>query len=255
VKKQNGGKSMITSTTANSFVLCDHIVEPVRKRFPDDDEMESLARLILDRSIKGWEVVDACGDEVRQTVLVFRKVRDPRVIPRYTIEKLEVGPDGDEMKALNDRLWQRLAENWVPACIVDSLISRPIIIYRKSYEPCSNTQLRLVTVPISLFEHTTTALVHELVTQEMKNDLTLQCVMHGGLSPTLVLMSKTNDTAYQYTVEHAFGGVFNNQRTLTDLIESRVNSGWDVCGMFEDAFISPCVIFRRATQKVPIWTR
>lgn len=245
---------MITSTTANSFVLCDHIVEPVRKRFPDDDEMESLARLILQRSLEGWEIVDACGDEVRQTLLVFSKVRDPRIIPRYTIETLDVPAGIDEVSYINERLWQKLAENWVPACIVDSLISKPIVVYRKSDRPCSDMQLKLVTVPIGLFEHTATTIEHEIVSQEMKNGLTLQCILHGGLSPTLVLLTKQNETPYQYAVEHAFGGVFNNKKTLTEIIESRAHNGWTACGMFEDAFISPCVIFRKATQKVPIWT-
>lgn len=243
---------MISSTTANSFVLCDHIVEPVHKRAPGEDEMESLARIILQRSLEGWEIVDACGDEVRQTVLVFRKVRDPRITPRYTIEEFEPPAGIDEVSALNERLWQRLAENWLPACIVDSLISKPIIVYRKSYEPCSDMQVKLVTVPIGVFEHTQTTIEHELVSQEMKNNLTLQCVVHGGLSPTLVLVSKQNETPYQYAVEHAFGGVLNNKKALTEIIENRSANGWNACGMFEDAFISPCVIFRRATQKVPL---
>jgi hypothetical protein len=247
------GTKMISSTSANSFILCDHIVEPVRKRFPDDDEMESMARLILTRSLEGWEIVDGCGDEVRQTVLVFRKVRDPRIIPRYTIETLEVPAGTDELTALNERLWQRLAENWLPTCIADSLISKPVIVYRKSYESCSNMQVKLVTVPIGLFEHTATSLEHELVTQQVKNNLTLQCVVHGGLSPTLVLVSKQNDMPYQYAVEHAFGGVFNNKKTLTEIIENRTYNGWEACGMFEDAFISPCVIFRRALQQMPLW--
>ena len=237
---------MISSTTANSFVLCDYLAEPVRKRYPDDDEMESLARLILQRSLEGWEIIDACGDEVRQTLLVFSKVRDPRVIPRYTIETLEVPAGIDEVSYITERLWQKLAENWIPACIVDSLISKPIVVYRKSTVPCSDMQLKLVTVPIGLFEHTATTIEHELVSQEMKNDLTLQCVLHGGLSPTLVLLSKQSDTSYQYAVEHAFGGVFNNKKTLMEIIENRSNNGWTPCGMFEDAFISPCVIFRKA---------
>jgi len=236
---------MITSTTANSFVLCDHIVEPVRKRFPEEDEMESLARIILQRSLEGWEIVDTCGDEVRQTLMVLRKIRDPRAVLRYTIETLDVPAGIDEVSYISERLWQRLAENWIPACIVDSLISKPVVVYRKSYEPCSDMQIKLVTVPIGLFEHTATTIEHELASQEMKNDLTLQCVVHGGLSPTLVLMTKPKGKNYQYAVEHAFGGVFNNKKTLMEIVENRTSNGWTPCGTFEDAFISPCVIFKK----------
>lgn len=244
---------MISSTTANSFILCNHVVEPIQRR-PDEDEMESLARVILDRSLKGWEIVDACGDEIRQTALVFRKVRDPRITPRYTIEKLELPSGQDEMTALNERLWQRIAENWLPACIVDSLVSQPIVVYRKSYDNCSNMQVRLVTVPISFFEHTATALEHELATQQVKNNLTLQCVVHGGLSPTLVMATKQIEQPYRYAVDHVFAGILNQKQTLTDLIEQRAYNGWEACGLFEDSFISPCAIFRRTEENVPIWT-
>lgn len=244
---------MISSTTPNSFVLAENIVEPVLQRTGEDD-LEALARMILDRSVKGWEIIDVLGDEIRKPVMAFRKVRDPRIMPRYTIERFKVPSGQDEVTAINDRLWQRLAMNWLPACIIDSLVSTPIIIYRKCYSPVSDIQVKLVTVPVSFFEHTATALLHELVMQQMKNNLTLACVMHGGLNPTLVLISKQNENQYQYSIEHAFAGVFANQRkTLGDLLESRTNNGWEACGMFEDSFISPCLIFRRPTQSVPVW--
>ncbi|MBX9667713.1 MAG: hypothetical protein K2X93_08855 [Candidatus Obscuribacterales bacterium] len=88
----------------------------------------------------------------------------------------------------------------------------------------------------------------------MKNNLKLACIMQGSLSPTLVLIRKQHENIYQYAAEHAFAGVFSNQRkTLGDLLEGRTNNGWETCGMFEDSFISPCVIFRRVNDCVPVW--
>ncbi len=243
---------MISSTTPNSFVISENIVEPVLQRAGEDD-LEALARMILDRSVNGWEIIDVCGDEIRQPVIAFRKVRDPQLTPRYTMERFEVPSGQDEVTAINDRLWQRLATNWLPACIIDSL-STPIIVYRKCYLPVSDMQVKLVTVPVSFFEYTATALLHDLVMQQVKSNLTLACIMHGGLNPALVLITKQNENQYQYAVEHAFAGVFSNQRkTLDDLIEGRTNNGWEACGMFEDSFISPCVVFRRVTDSVPAW--
>src|SRR5262249_24639519 len=93
---------------------------------------------------------------------------------------------------------------------------------------------------------------NELLDQQVRNDFTLTSIMHGGLNPVLVLVSKEADPPYEYLVDYAKGGIFSNKTTkLTDLISARSAEGWEVCGAFEDSFLWPCVVFRRLTDEMP----
>jgi len=61
------------STAANQFILLEHMVEPLRKNNGEDD-VEAIRRIVRDHAERGWEIVEACGDEVRMPVLIFRKL-------------------------------------------------------------------------------------------------------------------------------------------------------------------------------------
>ncbi len=68
----------------------------------------------------------------------------------------------------------------------------------------------------------------------------LVCVLHGGLNPVLIMAAKPKNEMFEYLVDHAFGGFYRNQTTtLNDLVQSRSEEGWQVCGTFEDVFLWP----------------
>lgn len=236
---------MNSSKSNDSYNPNQHIVEPFRKNFKDD-ELDALARMILNHSLNGWEIVAASGDEIERPYFVFKRVEDPRIIPRYTIERLQLNAGEDVFSVIKDRIWQRVVENWVPACVLDAVTSRPILVYRKSLDPLREIDFRLVDIPVTPFENPLTLITNELINQQVENNLSLACVVHARLNPTLVMVSKQKRIPYQYLVESADSGIFNIESSaLAKLISERSMGGWEVCGMFEDATMIPCVIFRR----------
>jgi hypothetical protein len=239
-----------SSRSPRNFVVCDHAVIPFEKR-SSEDELEAIARMILYRSQTGWEIVDVCSDEHGRPVMVFKKVPDPRIIPQYTIERLEIPRNQNELDLIKQRLWQRLAENWLPACVIDRPMTDPLLVFRKSNEPCSDMKINLVTVPLAMFERPETALTRELFTQQIKYNMGLACVIYGGFNPVLVMVTKKTNNPFQYLVEHAECGQFADYaKTLIDLIDMRSAQGWEACGIFEDAFVFPCVIFNRCSDSL-----
>jgi len=240
------------STAANQFILLEHMVEPLRKNNGEDD-VEAIRRIVRDHAERGWEIVEACGDEVRMPVLIFRKLALQEGVPEYIIEEIPPARGEDEIAAVTERLWQMRDENFMPACILDSPISKPVAVFKKSSKPLTDVRIEVVVVPLVVFERIGTAIVYELLDQQVCKNLTLACIIHGGLNPILVLTANDSGTPYQYLVDYAKSGIFSNKATtLATLIQSRTGEGWEVCGAFEDAFLWPCVVFRRKTESVPV---
>jgi|AGTN01.2.fsa_nt_gi hypothetical protein len=238
------------SRTPHNFAICDHAVIPFETR-SNEDEIDAVARMILYRSQNGWEIVDVCGDEHGRPVMLFKKVPDPRIIPQYTIERLEFPSHKDELEEIKKRLWQRLAENWLPACVIDRPNHSPLLVFRKSQQPCSDKQVTLVKMSLDVSERPERALTQELFTQQIKNHMELACVIYGGFHPVLVMVSKNGPDHSQYLVDHSEGGQFTDHaKSLVELIDMRAAEGWEACGIFEDAFVFPCVIFNRCSDSL-----
>lgn len=235
-----------------NFVLMEHRVEHFSPR-QDESDAEALRRILNHLALAGWEIIDICGDEVRMPNLIFHKTGRIGHIPQYIVEEIHPEKGQSDEQAVNDKFIQYLNTPWVPACVLDKLFSPPIVVMKKIERPC--TDVRAVKVGADLFANLEDTLVYELLVHQMKDNLELACVMHGGIDPTLIMIAKDPDVHYEYLVEHAKGGFFSNQvSTLSDLIERRTDEGWQVAGTFEDAFFWPCVIFQRNVNYIPVPT-
>ncbi len=232
-------------TYPNRFVLLEHIVEPFQKRNGESD-IATMQRMLGARGHTGWELVDVCGDELRMPVLVFRRMAELNESPLYLVEEVPHKNHQNEVQNVIDHLWDRLQNDWLPVCILDSLFTSPVAVLKKSKTSCRSKHVKAIPLAPEFFGRLENSITTELVDQQLRNNMTLACVMHGGLHPILIMISKDDDQPYDYLVEHASGGFFKNQtKTLSDLIQSRILEGWEVCGAFEDVFLWPCVIFRR----------
>ncbi|HEY9871737.1 MAG TPA: hypothetical protein V6D08_21450 [Candidatus Obscuribacterales bacterium] len=239
-------------STATSARVLEYKVEPLRKDVGETD-VEAVRRTVEQHARDGWEIVDSCGDEVRQPVLIFQQMPAGSPMPEYQVLEVPHARGEDEIRAVSEKLWQMKEEGWLPECILDSPISTPVAVLRKSTGPTEAVLIKLFVVAAGVFEQTTEAIINELLDQQVRSNFTLKCIMHGGLNPVLVLQSKETEDPFEYLIEHAKGGIFGNKTTrLTDLISSRSAEGWQVCGAFEDAFLWPCVVFRRRTDVVPV---
>lgn len=229
----------------NNFLLLDNMVEPLRKNLGESD-VHALQRILLDRAIKGWEIVDVCGDELGMPMLVFHK---STAMPEYAVEEVSVASGQEEIQAVTEKLWQKAKTKWLPACILNNLLATPILVFKKDGNSRKHVRVKTVVLPLKLFENMEKSIAYELLDQQVKNDLTLSCVMHGGIHPVLVLTSRADASNWEYLVEHAQGGVFSPQiNNLSDLIQERATAGWQVCGTFVDAFLWPCAIFKRVSE-------
>jgi hypothetical protein len=239
------------ATTAGQQKSLKYKVQPLLKEGGESDA-DAVRKLLVANRAEGWEVVDSCGDEIRMPVLIFRKAASD-MVPEYRVEEIPHARKQDELQAVSDRLWSLRDEGWICQCVLDSPISVPVGIFSQSTQPLTDKQIKVIIVTAGMFEKTINTIVEELLDQQVKDNLGLQCVMHGGLNPVLIMMTKDSTNPFEYLVEHAKGGIFSNQsRKLTELIESRAAEGWDVCGAFEDSFMFPCVIFRRETTSMPV---
>jgi hypothetical protein len=174
-------------------------------------------------------------------------------LPVYQVEEIQHIKREEEIQTVSDRLWDKLKEDWLPCCVLDSLFSLPLAVFKKCHQSCADMRIKLVAIPIGMFERTVTSITYELLDQQIKNNFTLICVMHGGLNPVLIFCSKEDEQPYDYLVDHAEGGLFSNMsKTLASLIDEKSKEGFEVCGTFEDSFLFPCVIFRRATNAMPV---
>lgn len=235
-----------------SFVLLEHKTEPLRKRSGESD-VEAMLRIITSHAVSGWQLVEACGDEIGVPILIFRRLPAGAPMPRYAVEEIPAIRGQEEIQTVTDYLWKMHDLNWLPVCVLDSPISTPIAVFQLSLEPIKDIEIQVIRLPMDLFEKGAISIVYELLDQQITRNLSLKCIVHGGLSPILVLISKDVDTNYNYLVDHARGGIFSNQfKTLADLVNERSSRGWEVCGAFEDSFLWPCVVFRRTTSVPPV---
>src|SRR5579884_818531 len=136
--------------------------------------------------------------------------------------------------------------------VVDSCgdeVRRPVLIFRKLAGGARPTLYTVERVPHikgqddiadvreRLWKKKEEAIVYELLDQQVRDSLTAECIMHGGVNPVLILLTKDTEQPFEYLVEHAKGGLFKNQTSkLTALITARAAEGWQVCGAFEDSF-------------------
>lgn len=242
---------MITTTKPN-FVILENIVEPIHKR-SGESGLAAVEHIIADRAQKGWELRESCGDELGIPVLIFQKLPIEHATPEYVVEEVWHFKGEDDIQAVTSRLWQMLDDGWLPASILHSPFTRPVVILKKSDTIPTETRIKSVVVPIEVFENTATSIIYELLDQQVHFNFTLACVMSGGLNPVLILVSKTTPKPFEYLIEHTKGSVFRSQSIkLYELINKRTQEGWQVCGAFEDSFLWPCVIFRRPTNEMPV---
>lgn len=239
------------ATHPNRFLLLEHIVEPFHKRSSESD-VQAMQRILGARGHTGWEIVDVCGDELRRPVLIFRRLSDLNESPFYLVEEVPHKKDMSEVQSVMEYLWDKLQDDWLPACVLDSPFTTPIAVLKRSKTSCAHMNIKAIHMAPEFFGRIAAEINNELVDQQLRNDMTLACVMHGGLHPVLIMITKDTDEQYEYLVEHASGGFFKNQTTtLSNLIQSRSEEGWHVLGTFEDVFLWPCVIFRKTEADWP----
>jgi hypothetical protein len=240
------------TVSAHNFVIQEHKTEPFHKR-QNESEVEAVQRIVNDHAFKGWELIETCGDEILRPVFVFRRIPVGEPAPQYLAKEVPAVKGQEEIQTVANYLWDMHDQGWLPVCVLNSPVSQPLAVFRRSLEPLDKVQIQLVAVAPEIFPMKTNSLVFELLDQQISRNLALQCVIHGGLYLILVLVSKEPDTNYQYLTDHANAGLFGNQcRSLEDLINKRNENGWEVCGAFEDSFLWPCLVFRRPTALPPV---
>jgi len=212
-----------------------------------ETEAEAIHRIVFEKAKDGWELVEACGDEIRMPSLIFKH---PLVAPcQYEVDTIAHAKGQGGVDDIRAALIDRHDQGWLVLTVLDSPLSPPIAVYRKKdMKPGENTT-KLVVLPISIFGSTADSVKTEISQQEVRNDCRLRTIMHSGLAPVLIFLSNTGEPECEYHVEHASGGFFtDHERKLSDLINERAHEGWKVCGAFEDESLLPCVVFCRAAS-------
>lgn len=211
---------------------------------PGQSEVEKVKASIEENAAQGWELVEACGDEIRMPVLVYMKAESPHSKDEYRVEAVTHARGENEMDALRNVLIDYNEQGWLLLTVLDYPMSPPIAIWRKVEKTPAVNKVQVVLVPIGVFSNTEQAIKDELARHELNEKTGLRTVMNSGLSPVLVFMSK-DEAQEDYLVEHA-GLSLHPQKKLADLITKRAAEGWLVSAAFEDEKLSPCVIFRRS---------
>ncbi len=242
-------------TTAAGKEIHEYAVVPLARQSGESDEA-ALQRILSEQAQLGWQVVDSCGDEVRRPVLIFRKLAGGARPTLYTVERVPHIKGQDDIADVRERLWKKKEEGWIPACVLDSPVTPPVAVFRKAESSTEGLLLKVSEVSPTILEKIEEAIVYELLDQQVRDNLTAECIMHGGVNPVLILLTKDTEQPFEYLVEHAKGGLFKNQTSkLTALITARAAEGWQVCGAFEDSFFWPCVVFRRPAVEMPVTPR
>jgi len=231
---------MDTTKTVESL---EYRVEPLHKKH-GETETAAIQRMVTDLAQQGWELVEACGDEIRMPSLIF--IKDASAIQQqYLSETVPHVKGQGEVDDIRTALLNRHDEGWIVLTVLDSPLSPPVAIYRKYEIKAPNEKLaKLIILPISILGNTSETVKTEITQQEIRNNCRLQSIMHSGFSPVLIFLQNTGQPEYEYLVEHARGGLFSgHQKKLNDLINARAKDGWKVCGAFEDESLLPCVVF------------
>ncbi len=233
----------MASSTPTPVTPFSHDVERFRVgRKPD--EIEALAQFLAKQAEQGWEIADVGGDSLDRPYFVFKKASDEAKSITYIVEKLD-GPRGeDKLLTLKNKLDERLTDNWIAACVLDSKDQAPIVVFKKSTQP--NLTFKFVNVPVTALERTAADITRHLISEQKEANLTLSCVITFRGNPTLIMVSKETDGPYLYLVESAAGTLAAAETgPLLELIDERTTEGWEVCGAFEDATTMSTLVFRK----------
>jgi hypothetical protein len=233
---------------SNTRLIVEYLAEPVRKQ-AGESEVKAIERMVLDHAEKGFELVEACGDEIRMPNLIFAKTLASGKKPELKVEEIAHVRGKGEIDEIRNRLLELNDQGWFPLCVLDSPLTPPIAIYKKVDRTPAADRIEVVPIAINLLGQTAKAINDEIMSQEMRNNLRPRTVMSSGLTPVVIFVSREKKGMEEYLVEHAKGGIFSNaSKRLTDLIRGRSLEGWQVCGAFEDETLMPCVVFSRFTD-------
>jgi hypothetical protein len=235
---------MDPSTTAKSS---QYQVLAVKKN-SGEEEHHAVRRMVSEQAGKGWEIVEACGDEIRMPSLIFVKSENC-VADDYLVEIVKHAKGHGEVDEIRDQLWQRHDEGWRVLTVLDSPLSPPVAVFKRDATLSPNDSLKVIIVPVAIFQGTAETIKREVMEQELINKCRLQTVMHSGLAPVLIFLSHSGKPEIEYLVEHAKSGLFTKHtKKLQDVIDLHAKEGWNVCGAFEDESLLPCVVFYRHTE-------
>lgn len=238
---------MDQTSTATKF---EYQVVPVKTK-SGEHQVDAVRRLVHEMAGKGWETVEACGDEIRMPSLIFVKTENISA-DNYMVEVVPHFKGRGEVDDIRDQLWKRHDEQWQVLTVLDSPLSPPVAVYKKDTTLSTDDSMKVVIIPISLLESTSEVIKKEIMQQELHCTCRLQTVMHCGLTPVLILLSHKGKPEIEYLVEHAKGGIFGNHtKKLQEVIDLHAKEGWMVCGSFEDEKFMPCVVFCRDTPTAP----
>jgi hypothetical protein len=231
--------------------IVEYQVEPVHKK-QGETEPKAIERMVLEYAGKGFELVEACGDEIRMPNLIFARTPSGKEASTFKVEEVKHIRGKDEVDEVRERLLELNDEGWFPLCVMDSPLTPPIAIFKKVDKTPATASIDVVLMPISILGHTAKNIEQELLAQQLSHQCSLRTVMASGLTPVLIFVAKEKAAADLFLVEHAKGGIFSNaSRKLTELIRARSLEGWQVCGAFEDETLMPCVVFRRPVDDTP----
>jgi hypothetical protein len=212
-----------------------------------ETEAVAIHRTIFDMAKEGWELVEACGDEIRMPSLIFK----PLVAPCHYL--VAAVPHAKGHKGVDDiraALIDQHDQGWLVLTVLDNPLSPPVAVYKQTDMKSSEHTPKLAVLPISIIGSTADSIKKEVSQQQQRSNWRLCTIMNSGLSPVLIFLSNTGESDYEYHVEHASGGFFSgHERKLSDLINLRAKQGWQVCGAFEDESLLPCLVFYRASQQ------
>lgn len=229
-----------------------YALEAVKKNAGETD-VDAIKRIVVERAKNGWRVVEASGDENLQPALIFEEDVTGEC-RQYEYEVLEVpNVEGqDQISELREKLMELNNEGWLVLTVLDSIITRPIAILRKTDRKPADAALNLKMVSCGTFESVPNAIMKEVTNQQTKNNWMLKAIVNGGLHPVLIFGETESAELDEFMVEYADGGLFSNrQKELGRLIEERAAEGWRVSGAFEDSFRMPCVVFHRVHPNTP----
>lgn len=230
---------MDPSTTARSL---EYQVVAVKNQ-SGEHQVDAVRRVVNEMAGKGWEPVEACGDEIRMPSLIFVKTAAVSAAD-FLVEEVPHVKGQGEVDEIRETLWRRHDEGWKVLTVLDSPMSPPVGVYKKDSNLSAADSMKVVLIPVSITKSNAETIKREIMEQELHTKCKLQSVMHTGLSPVLILLSHEGKADTEYLVEHAHGGIFSNQtKKLQEIIDLRSKEGWAVCSAFEDVTLFPCVVF------------
>ncbi|SRR5579883_429855 len=225
-----------------------YVVEQL-DRSPGADPVSCINQLLSEQSRKGYRLVAAGGSALVDggPYFIFKKTANADQ-DNYLIEELQIHDLIAATDSVEEILEERLSGSWLPVLVMDVATANPIVVYRQAPRICSDARLNFIDVPDSPFQSTDEAVNQELMIQQIQNNLMLACAMEGRSHLILVMVSNQIEYPFEYAVESTSGGVFSIQpHPVIDLIDKRSAGGWEVCGLFEDASMTPTIVFRRSS--------